>query len=72
MSVALISCYIFTFTGCRYRCICIACRTVSTIRKDAGVNDVHLVTMVTHVLALNLTAVDACVLLAHQATSESV
>jgi len=38
------------------------CRTVSTIQKATGVKDVHLVTMVTHVLALNLTAGDACVL----------
>ena len=46
------------------------CRTASTIQKATGVTDVYLVTMVTHVLALNLTAEDACVLLAYQATSE--
>lgn len=46
------------------------CRTVSTTQKETGVNDVHLVTMVTHFLALNLTAGDAGVLLAHPAISE--
>lgn len=47
-------------------------RTVSTIQKETGVNNVYLVTMATHVKGLRMTARDACALLAHLATSELI
>jgi len=54
-----------------YTVVCLRdCRTVSTIQKETCANGVHLVTMVTHHLALNLTARDACVRLAHLAISK--
>ena len=46
------------------------CRTVNTIQKETGVNNVHLVTMAMQFKGLNVTAGDACVLLAQVATSE--
>ena len=65
------------------RCLCIYyilthinrlhdCRTVNTIQKETGVNNVHLVTMAMQFKGLNVTAGDACVLLAQVATSELI
>jgi len=51
---------------------CVIRRIVSTTRRETGVNAVHLVTMATRGLALNLTASDACVLSAQLITSESL